>query len=75
MTDNTDSDLAEKLRKKVMERLPHGGTREDVQRVVEEIILGDDEDLDEGQDGEQRIDTSKATDTDTKLQHIPGESA
>ena len=52
MKDKTDSELAEKLRKKVMERLPHGGTREDVQRVVEDIILGDDENLDEGQDGE-----------------------
>jgi hypothetical protein len=49
MKDKTNSELAEKLRKKVMERLPHGGTREDVQRVVEDIILVDDEDLDEGQ--------------------------
>jgi len=52
MADNKDNDIAEKLRKNVMERLPHGGTREDVQRVVEEIILGDDDDLDESQDVE-----------------------
>ena len=74
MTDKTNSELAEKLREKVMERLPPGGTRKDVKKIVEDIILGDD-DLDEGQEGEQRIDTSKTTDTDTRPQHIPGETA
>ena len=67
MTDKTNSELAEKLREKVMERLPPGGTRKDVKKIVEDIILGDD-DLDEGQEGEQRIDTSRP-----KL--IPGETA
>ena len=52
MTDKTNSELAEKLREKVLERMPPGGTRKDVQRIVEDIILGDGEDLDEGQDGE-----------------------
>ncbi len=52
MTDNKDSDLAEKLREKVMERMPPDGTRKDAQRIVEDIILGDDDDLDEGQDKE-----------------------
>ena len=52
MKDKTNSELAEKLREKVLEQMPPGGTRKDVQRIVEDIISGDDEDLDEGQDGE-----------------------
>ena len=52
MKDLTNSELAEKLREKILERMPPGGTRKDVKRIVEDIILGDDDDLDEGQDGE-----------------------
>ena len=52
MKDKTDSELAEKLREKILEKMPPGGTRKDVKRIVEDIILGDDDDLDEGQDGE-----------------------
>ncbi len=48
MTVKTDSELAEKLWKKVMERMPPGGTRKDVRRILEDIILGDDE-IDEGE--------------------------
>jgi hypothetical protein len=53
MTDILDSELAEKLRKMILERMPPGGTRKDAQRIVEDIILGDDDDRDEGQDGER----------------------
>ncbi len=52
MKDKTDSELAEKLREKILEKMPPGGTRKDVKRIVEDIILGDDDDFDEGQDGE-----------------------
>ena len=52
MKDKTDSELAEKLREKILEKMPPGGTRKDVKRIVEDIILGDDDDLDESQDGE-----------------------
>ena len=52
MKDKTNSELAEKLREKILERMPPGGTRKDVKKIVEDIILGDDDDLDEGQDGE-----------------------
>lgn len=52
MTDKTNSELAEKLREKILERMPPGGTRKDVKRIVEDIILGDDDDLDEDPDKE-----------------------
>jgi hypothetical protein len=49
MKDKKNSELAEKLRQKILERMPPGGTRKDFKRIVEDIILGDDGDLDEGQ--------------------------
>ncbi len=52
MKDKTDSELAEKLRQKILEKMPPGGTRKDVKKIVEDIILDDDDDLDEGRDGE-----------------------
>jgi hypothetical protein len=51
MTDK-NNDLAKKLWEKVMERMPPGGTRKDVSRILEDIILGDDE-IDEGEGGEK----------------------
>jgi hypothetical protein len=36
----------------VLERMPPGGTRKDAQRIVEDIIFGDDDDLDEDPDKE-----------------------
>ncbi len=51
MTDKDDK-LAAKLWEKVMERMPPGGTRKDVSRILEDIILGDD-DIDEGEGGER----------------------
>ncbi len=51
MTDKDDK-LAAKLWEKVMERMPPGGTRKDVRRILEDIILGDD-DIDEGEGGER----------------------
>ena len=53
MTDILDRELAEKLRKMILERMPPGGTRKDAQRIVEDIILGDDDDFDQDQDGER----------------------
>lgn len=47
MTDKDDA-LKERLWKKVMERMPPAGTTKDVKRIVEDIILGDDGDADEG---------------------------
>ena len=52
MTDKNNSELSEKLREKILERMPPGGTRKDVKRIVEDIILGDNDDRDEGQGGE-----------------------
>ena len=45
MTDKNNKlkELKEKLYEKVMERIPPGGTRKDVRRILEELILGDDE--------------------------------
>jgi hypothetical protein len=51
MTDKDDK-LAAKLWEKVMERMPPGGTRKDVSRILEDIILGDD-DIDEAEGGEK----------------------
>jgi len=47
-----DGKLAEKLWQKVMERMPPGGTRKDVRRILKDIILGDNDDTDEGQGDE-----------------------
>lgn len=52
MTVKNNKELAEKLWEKVLERMPPDGTRKDVKRIVEDVILGDDDDLDDGQDGE-----------------------
>jgi hypothetical protein len=52
MKDKTDSELAEKLREKILDKMPPGGTRKDVKRIVEDMILGDDDGLDESQNGE-----------------------
>ncbi len=52
MEDTSDSELAEKLREKILERMPPGDTRKDVKRIVEDMILGDDDGLDESQNGE-----------------------
>jgi hypothetical protein len=51
MSDKDDK-LAAKLWEKVMERMPPSGTRRDVKKIVEDIILGDDDDIDEGEGGE-----------------------
>jgi hypothetical protein len=63
MTDKTDSEiseLAEKLREKILERMPPGGTRKNVKRIVEKIILGDD-DLDEDPDNSNLFQVSNPT--------------
>ncbi len=52
MTDKTGGELADELWEKVMERMPPGGTHEDVTRIVKDIILGDDE-IDEDEGGER----------------------
>ena len=52
MKDKTNSELAEKLWKKILERMPPGGIHKDVKIIVEDIILGDDDDLGEAQDKE-----------------------
>ena len=66
MTDILNSELAEKLRKMILERMPPGGTRKDAQRIVEDIILGDDDDRDEGPGGEIEH-QQNGTDKDKKL--------
>ena len=49
MTDEDDK-LKEKLWEKVMERMPPGGTRKDVRKILENLILDDDGDVDEGEE-------------------------
>ena len=38
------------LWEKVMERMPPGGTRKDVRKILENLILDDDGDVDEGEE-------------------------
>ena len=48
MTDG-DDELKERLWEKVMERMPPDGTSKDVKRILEDVILGDEEEAEEGE--------------------------